>query len=239
MDHGRVSKKRGINEANNEDGSNSDATSTAQGPTGPDKKYMTVDRSPTPGRIINPRAVNEECVKPNPSRGDLDKWPASIDKDYSNRSYIHMDSHYQFHDDPDAPQGPPNKKGRRNNPERAKWEEEQPMIEPHHTFHALHLCYSRVKNGPPPYDRCGFQLDYDKEERKAKGFEAHYKIDALKDRVSKHLGILWHEIELEHFEKWEKQGFHKGKKGEYQNFTPEYKQWMTDFLGGVLASWDE
>jgi hypothetical protein len=219
---------------------------------------MRLDRRPTPGRIINPRAVNEEGADPIPSRGNPEEWPAR-DKYYSSR----------FDDDPDAPEGPPKKIGRRNNPERAKWEQERYFTDPNHIFHDLHLCYSRGKNGRPTYDKAGFQLDYDKvaqwmkptrprpltvkqcerldqkmqDDRtmadiffesgaKPKNFEAHYFEGALKDRVSKDLGIMWHEVKLKHVREWEQRGFTKAKKGEYEEFTAAYKQRLSDFLQG-------
>lgn len=260
-----VPQKRGFEEISNETRS---ATVTSLNENVP-SDAMRLDRRPTPGRIINPRAVNEEGADPIPSRGNPDEWPAS-DAHYSNRSYRIVDSHGQMHDDPDAPQGPPKKKGRRNNPERAKWEAEQPLKDPNNTFHVIHLCHSRGKNGRPTYDNAGFQLDFKavsdwmkpfrpraltvkqcerlekkvdndrkmadiffEEGAKPAEFDAHYQMGALKDRVSKDLGIMWHEVGLSQVQEWERKGYTKAKNGEYREFSEEYKQRMMDFMSGA------
>jgi hypothetical protein len=44
---------------------------------------------------------------------------------------------------------------------------------------------------------------------------------AWQDRVSKDLNIPWHKIDVADFEEWEKRGFKKARKGEYENFSPE------------------
>ncbi|KAH8679589.1 hypothetical protein BGZ60DRAFT_400297 [Tricladium varicosporioides] len=51
-------------------------------------------------------------------------------------------------------------------------------------------------------------------------------VDFWKDRVSKDLQIPWHHISVKEFQMWEKKGFQKAKKGEYQNPTQEEKNRM-------------
>ncbi|KAK7535770.1 uncharacterized protein J3D65DRAFT_388806 [Phyllosticta citribraziliensis] len=120
------------------------------------------DRRPTPGRINNPRAVNEEGAAPVYSKGVVEEFPWKTDPNYSRRTYLDMDEHGLFSESADAPEGPPKKKGRYNNPERLKWEEEQPYVNPDSFSHATHLCASRGPNGPPTYDSAGYLLDYEK-----------------------------------------------------------------------------
>lgn len=50
--------------------------------------------------------------------------------------------------------------------------------------------------------------------------------DYWKDRVSKDLNIPWHKIEVKHFEEWEKKGFKKARKGEYEIFSEEERKRM-------------
>ena len=57
--------------------------------------------------------------------------------------------------------------------------------------------------------------------------------DHWKDRVSKDLNVPWHKIGVEHFEEWEKKGFKKARKGEYENFTEEENKRMLRLLQGA------
>ena len=50
--------------------------------------------------------------------------------------------------------------------------------------------------------------------------------DYWKDRVSKDLNVPWHKVGVPEFEKWEKKGFKKARKGEYENFSEEEKERM-------------
>jgi hypothetical protein len=54
-----------------------------------------------------------------------------------------------------------------------------------------------------------------------------------KDRVSKDLNVPWHRIGVEHFEQWEKKGFKKARKGEYENPSKEESKRMTRLLIGA------
>lgn len=54
----------------------------------------------------------------------------------------------------------------------------------------------------------------------------------MKDCVSKDLRVLWHEVGVEHFQEWEKKGFKKAQKGEYQKFNAEYNERLLDFMTG-------
>jgi hypothetical protein len=57
--------------------------------------------------------------------------------------------------------------------------------------------------------------------------------DYWKDRVSKDLGVPWHKIEVKHFEEWEKRGFPKARREEYEN--PSKKEWtrMMGLMSGA------
>jgi hypothetical protein len=54
-----------------------------------------------------------------------------------------------------------------------------------------------------------------------------------KDRVSKDLNIPWHKIDVADFEEWEKRGFKKAKKGEYENFSKEEREREMRLLSGA------
>lgn len=242
------------------------------------KNVMPVDRRPTPGRIINPRAVNEHGAVPIPSRGKPEDWPAARDPHYSNRSYQHRDEHGRMVDNDDAPQGPPMKLGRSNNPARQQWENDQCLNDPNKTFHCLHLCYRRGPNGPPTYDSAGFQLDYQKvvkwfcpmpekrasrrmgwirmlqasekkeqetqtiislffreSERPERRVEStDIVMDAIRDRVSKDLGIMLHEVGLPQIRDWDRMRFPKARGCDYAHFSPEYKKRLSDYRSGCV-----
>lgn len=53
-----------------------------------------------------------------------------------------------------------------------------------------------------------------------------------RDRVSKDLNIPWHKVKVPEFEKWDKMGFPKAKKGEYQNQTTEERDRMMRMMTG-------
>ena len=57
--------------------------------------------------------------------------------------------------------------------------------------------------------------------------------DYWKDRVSKDLGGPWHKIEVEHFEEWEKRGFRKARRGEYETFSKEERDRMVRMMSGA------
>jgi hypothetical protein len=56
--------------------------------------------------------------------------------------------------------------------------------------------------------------------------------DYWRDRVSKDLGIPWHKVWVKDFEDWEKWGFPKAKRGEYQSPTQQGKDRMSKIHGG-------
>lgn len=60
--------------------------------------------------------------------------------------------------------------------------------------------------------------------------------NAWKDRVSKDLCVPWHKIGVQHFLEWEKRGFLKAKKGEYENFTEEERARLSRLLDGGLPT---
>ncbi|KAF4310214.1 hypothetical protein GTA08_BOTSDO03291 [Botryosphaeria dothidea] len=64
---------------------------------------MPPDRRPTPGRITNPREVNEDGAAPVFSRGDPADWPGAGDPDYDSRSYMHVAEDGWYVEDSDAP----------------------------------------------------------------------------------------------------------------------------------------
>ncbi len=59
-------------------------------------------------------------------------------------------------------------------------------------------------------------------------------VDYWKDRVSKDLNVPWHKIEVKHFEEWEKRGFKKARKGEYETFSKEERERMMRLHSGCL-----
>jgi hypothetical protein len=58
-------------------------------------------------------------------------------------------------------------------------------------------------------------------------------VEHWKDRVSKDLNIPWHKIGVEQFEEWEKKGFKKARKGEYETFSAEEQKRMLRLLSGA------
>lgn len=52
------------------------------------------------------------------------------------------------------------------------------------------------------------------------------------DRVSKDLGVLYHQVGLEEFEEWDRRGFEKAKKGEYRKFSKEQDERMSQIMTG-------
>ncbi|KAG4414369.1 hypothetical protein IFR04_012506 [Cadophora malorum] len=54
-----------------------------------------------------------------------------------------------------------------------------------------------------------------------------------KDRVSKDLNVPWHKITVEHFKEWEKKGFKKARRGEYENPTEEERKRMLRLMNGA------
>jgi len=54
-----------------------------------------------------------------------------------------------------------------------------------------------------------------------------------KDRVSKDLNVPWHRVGVKEFEEWEKRGFKKARKGEYENPTIEERARMLRLLSGA------
>lgn len=54
-----------------------------------------------------------------------------------------------------------------------------------------------------------------------------------KDRVSKDLGVPWHKVGVKEFEQWDKKGFTKARKGDYENLSVEEKARMLRLLSGA------
>lgn len=57
--------------------------------------------------------------------------------------------------------------------------------------------------------------------------------DHWKDRVSKDLNIPWHKIGVGYFEEWEKRGFKKARKGDYERFSEDEDKRMLNMLDGA------
>ncbi len=57
--------------------------------------------------------------------------------------------------------------------------------------------------------------------------------DAWKDRVSKDLNVPWHKITVEHFREWEKRGFKKARRGDYESFSEKERERFTRLLSGA------
>lgn len=60
-----------------------------------------------------------------------------------------------------------------------------------------------------------------------------WSVHAWKDRVSKDLDVPWHKIEVEHFKEWEKKGFKKASKGEYENTSELERKRMSRLMSGA------
>ncbi|TVY82924.1 hypothetical protein LSUE1_G002266 [Lachnellula suecica] len=54
-----------------------------------------------------------------------------------------------------------------------------------------------------------------------------------KDRVSKDLNVPWHKVGVPQFEEWEKKGFKKARRGEYENFSEEDRERQMRLLSGA------
>jgi hypothetical protein len=54
-----------------------------------------------------------------------------------------------------------------------------------------------------------------------------------KDRVSKDLNVPWHRVGVEHFNEWEKKGFKKARKGEYENPSEVERKRMLRLMSGA------
>ncbi|OJD38773.1 nardilysin isoform 2 [Diplodia corticola] len=52
------------------------------------------------------------------------------------------------------------------------------------------------------------------------------------DRVSKDLGVPFHEVGLEEFEEWERRGFQKAKAGEYMKYSNEQMERVSNLASG-------
>jgi hypothetical protein len=57
--------------------------------------------------------------------------------------------------------------------------------------------------------------------------------DYWKDRVSKDLNVPWHKIGVEHFREWEKKGFKKASRGEYETFSDAERKRGLRLLSGA------
>lgn len=54
-----------------------------------------------------------------------------------------------------------------------------------------------------------------------------------KDRVSKDLGLPWHKVGVEEFREWEKRGFKKARRGEYEEFWEAERRRMMRLMSGA------
>jgi hypothetical protein len=45
--------------------------------------------------------------------------------------------------------------------------------------------------------------------------------------------VPWHRVEVEHFKEWEKKGFKKARRGEYENFSEQESKRMTRLMIGA------
>lgn len=61
-----------------------------------------------------------------------------------------------------------------------------------------------------------------------------FTIDAIKERVEKDTGVPFHKVGPEDVKEWERKGFRKAKKGEFQNFSQEERERLTRLSEGSL-----
>lgn len=94
----------------------------------------------------------------------------------------------------------------------------------------------------PNFDRMMAHFDAEKtdERRMAEIFfeegsapEDTTYVDHWRDRVSKDLRVPWHKVWVKEFEEWERRGFPKAKKGEWQHFLEQERKRVMDLHKGV------
>ncbi|KAK0107469.1 hypothetical protein ONS96_003282 [Cadophora gregata f. sp. sojae] len=59
-----------------------------------------------------------------------------------------------------------------------------------------------------------------------------WKVSTAKDYWKDRLNVPWHKITADHFRKWEKKGFRKARRGEYENPTEGEKKRMMRLMSG-------
>lgn len=77
------------------------------------------------------------------------------------------------------------------------------------------------------------EIFFEKGEAPTDSFKLSLGKDYWKDRVSKDLNVPWHKITVEHFKEWEKKGFRKARRGEYENPTEEERKRMLRLMNGA------
>ncbi|KAI0160395.1 hypothetical protein GGR57DRAFT_499804 [Xylariaceae sp. FL1272] len=241
------SKKRSRNTKDEQ----AEENTTSQKPrlTTPDLQF-DYDRSqlrdprPTPGRVQRPML-----------RGDQE-----VTEEFKSNFFIPK---------PEKP------KGRLTAGQKDKVFGEQAFLDPSQTFHNLHVCYRKGRDGSPTYDEGGFQLDYDKvaewmrpksysksrivksmDRRLAQGQQEDEEIFGIffadpenvdynqrlqskfhvKDRISKDLGIPFHQIGPQHAREWQQKGFEKHVFSEWwkPHTKEEWKREMKMHTGSRL-----
>ncbi|RDW60599.1 hypothetical protein BP6252_11982 [Coleophoma cylindrospora] len=131
--------------------------------------------------------------------------------------------------------------------------EKGPNGSPSYDKSGFELDYKKVANWmrPRPYNKSAMVRGMDKavneavqaEKRMAELFfekgeapedtSASDGADYWRDRVSKDLNIPWHKIGVAEFEQWDKMGFKKARKGEYETFTQEETDRMVGLMSGA------
>lgn len=172
---------------------------------------------------------------------DLEKMAYALSKGAAKRS-IGED------EDDDEALRPPSPKRRR-----------KPTPEP--SQHPIDICRRKGPRGSPTYDELGYELDYDyimkcsgrprplgkramerldrkQEDSKRKAVlmnqadrEGHRREEAWDDRVAQDLGIAYHEVGMDEYEKWHEQGF-RVERDEFDDISAEEKQRLDKLTTG-------
>ena len=58
-------------------------------------------------------------------------------------------------------------------------------------------------------------------------------IEALKEKVEKDTGILWHRVGPAEVRQWREKGFPRAKQGQYRDFSPEKKKRLMQLATGA------
>lgn len=130
--------------------------------------------------------------------------------------------------------------------------EKGPKGSPTYDAAGFELDYEKVANWmrPKPYNKAAIMRGVDKnlnrkeiettrmielfwEPGAISSDEPYYDTNYWKDRVSKDLGVPWHKVGVAEFEKWDKMGFPKAKKGDYENPSKEERDRMMRMMEGA------
>jgi hypothetical protein len=173
---------------------------------------------------------------------DLEKMAYALGKEAQHQQGLGIDA------EDDEPLRPPSPKRRRK----------KSPVDPNDP---VEVCFRKGPRGSPTYDEMGYELDYDFIAKHCTGrprapgtsalakFDQMGKEDARKaeimgiatkdhrfishwdDRVAKDLGIVYHEVGMEEYEKWHERGF-KIEPGEFEDPSKEEQDRVFNLAAG-------